>query len=182
MIEYWLSAANVTESSHRQGDSASSTYRSRSLRIGKAENPRPVGTLETTCVVTSSAGLSGTPMRPSSQPARRLGISSSAIRSALMLSPAAPWHGSIIRAAGITSLVPPYRQATKQPRSEAIGTSRTNHITPATLPSRRINRASAATQVWSPGSAASATTCCAAIRPEPSARTDTPPRSPASIQ
>ena len=33
---------------------------------------------------------------------RRLGISSSATRSALILSPAAPGHGSIIRAAGIS--------------------------------------------------------------------------------
>ena len=59
----------------------------------------------TTCVANKlQQSLSGTTMRPSSQPARRLGISSSATRSALILSPAAPGHGSIIRAAGISAV------------------------------------------------------------------------------
>ena len=52
--------------------------------------------------LTSSAGLSGTASRPSSLPARMLGTSSSAIRSALNPSLIAPGHGSIIRAAGIS--------------------------------------------------------------------------------
>jgi hypothetical protein len=42
MIEYWLSATSATESLHKLGDSASSTYLSRSLRIGKAGNPQLV--------------------------------------------------------------------------------------------------------------------------------------------
>jgi hypothetical protein len=51
---------------------------------------------------TSSAGLSGTATMPSSQPATRLGTSSSTIQTASTQSPIALGHRSILKQAGIT--------------------------------------------------------------------------------
>src|SRR5580693_7440542 len=76
----------------------------------------------------------------------------------------------------------PNRRPTQASQSETIGISKIHCIIPGMSPSRRIDPASVAIQVFLPGYAVLATISCGEIRPEHSTRTDTLPLSPDSMR
>src|SRR5580692_11676893 len=76
----------------------------------------------------------------------------------------------------------PNRRPTQASQSDTIGISKIHCIIPGMSPSRRIDPASVAIQVFLPGYAVLATISCGEIRPEHSTRTDTLPLSPDSMR